>query len=104
MLRNTSCCFYLLFCSSYVEILESFLRYTPSDHVDRKNLTQAIAKFKDLDGLFREVKKINSCQIWSNNVSFPLSGLYNKIENINFTLNVMWCVYGTFFPLLGDLC
>jgi len=42
---------------SYVEILESFLRYTPSDHVDRKNLTQAIAKFKDLDGLFREYKE-----------------------------------------------
>ena len=45
---------------SYVEMLESFMKYTPSDHVDRKNLTQAIKKFKDLDSLFREVKiKIN---------------------------------------------
>lgn len=32
------------------------MKYTPSDHVDRKNLTQAIAKFKDLDSLFRQVK------------------------------------------------
>lgn len=45
---------------SYVELLESFMKYTPSDHVDRKNLTQAIAKFKDLDSLFRQVKiKLN---------------------------------------------
>ena len=41
---------------SYVELLESFMKYTPSDHVDRKNLAQAIAKFKDLDSLFRQVK------------------------------------------------
>ncbi|KAJ7394357.1 epithelial cell transforming sequence 2 oncoprotein-like [Desmophyllum pertusum] len=40
---------------SYVELLESFLKYTPSDHVDRRNLAQAIAKFKDLDSLFRQV-------------------------------------------------
>ena len=43
-------------CSSYVELLESFMSYTPSDHVDRKNLAQAIAKFKDLDTLFRQVR------------------------------------------------
>lgn len=41
----------------YVELLESFMKYTPSDHVDRKNLTQAIAKFKDLDSLFRQYKE-----------------------------------------------
>ena len=36
------------------------MKYTPSDHVDRKNLAQAIAKFKDLDSLFRQVKiKLN---------------------------------------------
>ena len=53
-----------LFCSSYVEFLEAFLRYTSTDHVDRKNLTHAIAKFKDLDTLFRQViKKI---------ISYPL--------------------------------
>ena len=46
-----------LFCSSYVELLEAFLRYTSADHVDRKKLTQAIAKFKDLDTLFRQVIK-----------------------------------------------
>ena len=46
-----------LFCSSYVEFLETFLRYTSADHVDRKKLTQAIAKFKDLDTLFRQVIK-----------------------------------------------
>lgn len=42
---------------SYVELLESFMSYTPSDHVDRKNLAQAIAKFKDLDTLFRQYKE-----------------------------------------------
>jgi len=42
---------------SYVELLESFMKYTPSDHVDRKNLAQAIAKFKDLDSLFRQYKE-----------------------------------------------
>lgn len=42
---------------SYVELLESFLRYTPTDHYDRENLTKAIAKFKDLDGLFRQYKE-----------------------------------------------
>ena len=46
-----------LFCSSYVELLEAFLRYTSADHVDRKKLTQAIGKFKDLDTLFRQVIK-----------------------------------------------
>lgn len=46
-----------LFCSSYVELLEAFLRYTSADHVDRKKLTQAIAKFKNLDTLFRQVIK-----------------------------------------------
>ena len=46
-----------MFCSSYVELLEAFLRYTSADHVDRKKLTQAIAKFKDLDTLFRQVIK-----------------------------------------------
>ena len=46
-----------LFCSSYIELLEAFLRYTSADHVDRKKLTQAIAKFKDLDTLFRQVIK-----------------------------------------------
>ena len=48
-----------LFCSSYVEFLEAFLKYTSTDHVDGKNLTQAIAKFKDLDTLFRQVIKKN---------------------------------------------
>lgn len=52
----TSCICCLSVFSSYVELLESFLRYTPVDHIDRKNLTHAIAKFKDLDGLFRQVK------------------------------------------------
>ena len=46
-----------LLCSSYVELLEAFLRYTSADHVDRKKLTQAIGKFKDLDTLFRQVTK-----------------------------------------------
>ena len=41
------------------------MKYTPSDHVDKKNLAQAIAKFKDLDSLFRQVKQKfkHICQI-----------------------------------------
>ncbi|XP_073236115.1 epithelial cell-transforming sequence 2 oncogene-like [Porites lutea] len=42
---------------SYIELLEAFLRYTSADHVDRKKLTQAIAKFKDLHTLFRQYKE-----------------------------------------------
>lgn len=41
---------------SYVELLEAFLKHTPSDHADRKTLTQVIARFKDLYCLFREYK------------------------------------------------
>lgn len=53
-----------------MELLESFLKYTPSDHVDRKNLAQAIAKFKDLDSLFKEVKIELNIRIILNDISF----------------------------------
>jgi len=41
----------------YVQLLESFLRYTPPDHQDRGNIVKAIAKFKDLVHLFRQYKE-----------------------------------------------
>ena len=45
------------------------MKYTPSDHVDRKNLAQAIAKFKDLDSLFRQVKiTLSICIIILNGI------------------------------------
>ena len=53
-----------------MELLESFMKYTPSDHVDRKNLAQAIAKFKDLDSLFRQVQLI--CKMYLIERSFFL--------------------------------
>ena len=62
---------FITFCLlSYVELLESFMKYTPSDHVDRKNLAQAITKFKDLDSLFRQVQLI--CNMYHIERSFFL--------------------------------
>ena len=66
---------------SYVELLESFLKYTPSDHVDRRNLAQAIAKFKDLDSLFRQVPKKNSKKVWYwTNTGLKLQLWYIPLE------------------------
>ena len=70
---------------SYVELLESFMKYTPSDHVDRKNLAQAIAKFKDLDSLFRQVKvELNIRNILNyvfKYIFFPFVSFYCTLVN-----------------------
>ncbi|XP_048577823.1 epithelial cell-transforming sequence 2 oncogene-like isoform X1 [Nematostella vectensis] len=39
---------------SYIDLLQKLLRYTPADHVDRRNVTQAIARIQDIADIFKQ--------------------------------------------------